>query len=190
MIGNVSKERRGRIKRKEREEGGEPITSPGVPAHGRHLESGSQVHPPVGVPLHLGAAEEPGNGAGLAGLLEAVHKPHRLPIEIVLAFHGEESVDPPWRLVFMNTMGSAIPLGSATTTHHHQQRHQQHQSPPHHHHHHHHHHPPPPKMHPRALRYTPPKGSESDKDGRLFFITSSSCNKFNELGHCPCLFVV
>lgn len=76
-----------------------PVTSLGVPAHGRHLKSGSQMHPFVLLLLVVRTAEESGNRAGLPGLLVAVHETHSLPVEVVLALHREQGMDPPRSLL-------------------------------------------------------------------------------------------
>lgn len=53
------------------------------------------MHPFVLLLLVVGTAEESGNRAGLPGLPVAVHEAHGLPVEVVLALHREQRVDPP-----------------------------------------------------------------------------------------------
>lgn len=76
-----------------------PIAGLGVPAHGGDLEGGGEAHPPIPAALLVGAAEETSDGARLASLAEAVDQPHRLPVEVILALHREQRVDPPRRLL-------------------------------------------------------------------------------------------
>lgn len=61
--------------------------------HRRDLKGWRQVHAFVVLPLFLSTAQQPRNRAGLPGLSEAVHEPHRLPIEVILALHREQRVD-------------------------------------------------------------------------------------------------
>lgn len=68
-------------------------------AHGRHHHGRSQVLPSVAPELVVRTAEQPGYRARLPGLLEAVDEAHRLPVEVVLALHREQRVDPVRRLL-------------------------------------------------------------------------------------------
>ena len=76
-----------------------PVTSPGVSTHRRDLKSWSQIHPSVFLLLLVRTAEQSCYWPWLLGLLEAMHEPHSLPIEVVLALHREQRVNPPWSLL-------------------------------------------------------------------------------------------
>ena len=97
-----------------------PVTSFGVSTHRGHLKGWCQMHPFVIVLLLISATEEPCDWSRLLGLPVTVHQPHRLPVEIVLTFHREQSVDPlRWWWVL------PCPFNIANHTH----QHKHHQNP-------------------------------------------------------------
>lgn len=85
--------------------------------HGRDLKSGSQIHAFVILLLLVRTAEEAGDGPGLLGLLVAVHEPHCLPVEVILALHREQCVDPPCLFLFFLS-----PTATANQTQNHHQQ--------------------------------------------------------------------
>lgn len=86
---NFKKSQKTQFRFSKEEEKEPPIPSLGVPAHGWDLHGWSKVHPLVRAPLLIRTAEKPGDGPGLAGLLEAVDETHSLPIKVILALHRE-----------------------------------------------------------------------------------------------------
>lgn len=75
-----------------------PITSLRVTAHWRNFKRRSKTHSTVPSTLLRRAAEKASDRPRLPSLAEAVHQPHRLPIEVVLAFNREQRVNPPAHL--------------------------------------------------------------------------------------------
>ena len=89
-----------------------PITSFRMFAHGGNFKSGRQMHSSVFFLLLIRTAEKTGYGSGLSGLPIAVHQSHSLPVKVVLAFHREQSMDSPRRLL---TRFLAPPIANAQT---------------------------------------------------------------------------
>lgn len=76
-----------------------PVTSCGVFAHWGHLKSGSQMHPSVSFLLLLSATEKTRYVPRLLCLSKTVHESNRLPVKVVLTFHREKHLNPPWSLL-------------------------------------------------------------------------------------------
>lgn len=55
------------------------------------------MHPSIFLLLLIGATKQTGDGPRLLRLLEAMHQPHSLPIEVILTLHRKQGMNPPGR---------------------------------------------------------------------------------------------
>ena len=70
-----------------------PVTSKRMEAHGRDEMSWCQLLASISLEILVRAAEQPSDITWLVTLLEAMHKPNRLPIKIRGTLGGEECVN-------------------------------------------------------------------------------------------------